>query len=196
MGFRSLKEKTTERELDEESKRLYKASGWKSAKGGWAADFGPSHTQKLYTGPDRYHAFMHERKSSPSRAISGDEHEGEEKGGRQSRSGERILEDEMLLSLAKDVYSEKSPSLRRADSSKSTIAFTVPIQKQVSLASSGRRVSALTSASDSGSSGSLDAGVVGAGLDEEFGEDFTAADELFGKLQKSMSLKAAAGTQE
>lgn len=193
MGFRSLKEKITERELDEESKRLYKASGWKAAKGGWAADFGPNHTQKLYTGPDRYHAFMHDRKSASR--VSGDEEDEEQKGGRESRGGdgERILEDEMLLSLAKDVYSEKN-TLRRGDSSKSTIAFTVPVQKQVSLASSGRRVSALTS--DSGSSGSLDAGVVGAGLDEEFGEDFGAADELFGKLQRSVSLKAAAGTNE
>lgn len=69
-GFRTLREKTTERILDEEAKHLYASMGWKGSKGGWVADFGPTHTHSKYTGPDQYHAFLHERQQSSHLARS------------------------------------------------------------------------------------------------------------------------------
>lgn len=51
-GHRTVQERRTEQHLNETAKRLYEAPGWRSAQGGWAADFGPPHTHALYTGPE------------------------------------------------------------------------------------------------------------------------------------------------
>jgi hypothetical protein len=161
MGFRSLKEKIQEAQLDEEAKKLY-LPGWKSTKGGWVADFGPAHTRALYTGPEAYYPFLDERKE-----------------GR-----ERILQDEMLLSMASDLYSPNQGSQRKSTRQQSTSAYPSDNIARTS----HENIFTRRTQSDNSSS-SLDAGVIGAGVDD----DFSAEDEILTKLQNSVSLKDITG---
>ena len=57
-GHRNMQDKRAEQKLNEGAKRLYEAPGWRSAQGGWVADFGPPHTHALYTGPEVNYASL------------------------------------------------------------------------------------------------------------------------------------------
>jgi hypothetical protein len=63
----------------------YYSSGWKSAKGGWVADFGPAHTHAYYTGPELAKNSLHH--------------------------DDPLLQDEMLKSMAKDVFSPRTKNM-------------------------------------------------------------------------------------
>jgi len=69
--WRSLHDKRVEQKMNDRSKSLYSAPGWKSAKGGWVADFGAEHTHAFYTGPELDYPLFH-RSSSSSRAKTAD----------------------------------------------------------------------------------------------------------------------------
>ena len=64
--WRSLHDKRVEQKMNDSAKSLYSAPGWKSAKGGWVADFGAEHTHAFYTGPELDYPLFH--RSSSSRA--------------------------------------------------------------------------------------------------------------------------------
>jgi hypothetical protein len=79
-----------------DGKKLY-TSGWKASGGGWVADFGAAHTRPDYTGPevDKY-SFL----ANNNNNISNNR-----KSAEQQQQQQPLVEDTMLLNMARDVYS-------------------------------------------------------------------------------------------
>jgi hypothetical protein len=71
-GWRSVHDKRVEQKMNDRAKSLYSAPGWKSAKGGWVADFGAEHTHAFYTGPELDYPLFHRSSSSSSRSKTVD----------------------------------------------------------------------------------------------------------------------------
>jgi len=67
-GWKSQHERRVEQKMNDHAKSLYSAPGWKSAKGGWVADFGAEHTHAFYTGPELDYPLFHLSRSKASRS--------------------------------------------------------------------------------------------------------------------------------
>lgn len=107
---RTIHEKRIEDKLNESAKRMYEAPGWRSAQGGWAADFGPPHTHALREGESAwrtsdYHHTSGDDGARPWRRSSEDNLRQQE----QSGTGIGNAEDRMAAAL--DVVSSETASL-------------------------------------------------------------------------------------
>ena len=100
MGFKPYSQHQREKQLEEEGRKVYQAPA-RQTRGGWVADFGPAHTHRLYTGPDKHRASLRDRAPSPSPPSSVEE------------GKVPLFEDAMMVEIARDLAREEqedSPS--------------------------------------------------------------------------------------
>ncbi len=163
--------------MDEVSKTLY-SSGWKSKRGGWVADFGPSHTHSLYTGPERFRWKLPD--PSPINKVD----EELRQLSRVEIPGDEMVKDSMLRSMAIEIVSIEDK--RDGDINYGAKPYIS------SLASQQKHLPPAYYEESNISSESVDAAIAGAGAGEHFGlyDEFSdSADDILAKLQSSLALK-------
>ena len=168
-GWRSQHDRRVEQKMNDHAKSLYAAPGWKSAKGGWVADFGAEHTHAFYTGPELDYPLFHRSSSSRAAAAADRDHLGDGREITRKSFEQQIAQQTVDLASA---YSDKMREKALSRSEHGSILDALLVRRTGTALGGGSTESSAVDANPtataqqvrgSGDSISVDSAVAGAG---------------------------------